>query len=104
MATIQPGPSARPRKPRKLAAVVRVSRVGKRKGENFISPRLQLDGMHEWVEQQQGEDVLPPELIFEELDVSGGRPLAQRPGLSRALELVEAGEVEGIIGIRLDRI
>ena len=36
--------------------------------------------------------------------MSGARPLASRPGLRRAVELVEAGEAAGIVGVRLNRL
>jgi DNA invertase Pin-like site-specific DNA recombinase len=42
--------------------------------------------------------------VLEEYDVSGARPLAQRPGLSRAVEMVEDGTADGVIGVRLDRL
>jgi DNA invertase Pin-like site-specific DNA recombinase len=95
--------SKRKSKTKTLVGIVRVSRVGKRGGESFISPELQIEGMHEWVERHPDFD-LPEHLILRELDVSGARPLPERPGLSRALDLVESGEAAGIIGIRLDRI
>jgi DNA invertase Pin-like site-specific DNA recombinase len=47
---------------------------------------------------------LPSQFVIEELDVSGAKPLARRPGLRRAVEMVEAGEAVGIIGVRLNRL
>jgi len=41
---------------------------------------------------------------IEELDVSGGAPLARRPGLRRAVELVEAGEADVVVVAYLDRL
>lgn len=42
--------------------------------------------------------------VIEEPDVSGGTPLAERDGLRRAIEAVEAGEVEVVVGAYLDRL
>jgi hypothetical protein len=39
----------------------------------------------------------------EELDVSGGAALSRRPGLTHAIELVEAGEVEVVVAAFFDR-
>jgi site-specific DNA recombinase len=41
---------------------------------------------------------------LEELDVSGGAALARRPGLSRAVEMVEAGEADVVVVAFLDRL
>lgn len=41
---------------------------------------------------------------IEELDVSGGTALAKRPGLRRAVELVEAGEADVIVAAYFDRL
>jgi DNA invertase Pin-like site-specific DNA recombinase len=42
--------------------------------------------------------------VAEELDVSGGATLAKRPGLLRAVEAVEAGEVEVVVVAYFDRL
>ena len=88
---------------RPLVAIVRVSATRGRGGDSFISTELQLDGIRSWLEAHS-EYVLPDELVFEELDISGARPLTRRPSLRRAVELVESGEANGIIGVRLNRI
>src|SRR4029450_2484800 len=81
-------PRKRRTKTKKLVGIVRVSATKRRGGESFISPDLQLEGMHEWVAAHPDYE-LPDEYVLEEYDVSGARPLAQRPGLSRAVEMVE---------------
>ena len=96
-------PRKRRTKAKKLAAIVRVSAVRGRSGDSFISPELQLDGIRDWIDRHP-DYTLPAELVLEELDVSGAKPLTQRPGLSRAIELVEAGEADGVIGVRLNRL
>jgi DNA invertase Pin-like site-specific DNA recombinase len=42
--------------------------------------------------------------VFEELDVSGGTPLAKRRGLRTAVEMVERGEADVIVGAYFDRL
>jgi DNA invertase Pin-like site-specific DNA recombinase len=42
--------------------------------------------------------------VFEELDVSGGTPLAKRHGLRRAIEAVEGGEATVIVAAYFDRL
>jgi DNA invertase Pin-like site-specific DNA recombinase len=86
-----------------LIAIIRVSATRGREGDSFISTELQLDGVRSWVDDHP-EYELPERFVIEELDVSGARPLARRPGLRRAVELVEAGEAAGIIGVRLNRL
>jgi DNA invertase Pin-like site-specific DNA recombinase len=96
-------PRTRRTKPKKLVGIVRVSATKRRSGDSFISPELQLEGMREWVDDHPDYE-LPEDLVLEELDVSGARPLPQRPGLSRAVAMVEDGTADGVIGVRLDRL
>jgi site-specific DNA recombinase len=42
--------------------------------------------------------------VLEELDVSGGATLARRPGLARAVSLVEAGEADVLVVAFFDRL
>ena len=42
--------------------------------------------------------------MIEELDVSGGTPLERRPGLRRAVELVQAGEADVLVVAYFDRL
>ncbi len=86
-----------------LVAIIRVSATRGREGDSFISTELQLDGVRSWIETHP-EYELPEHFVIEELDVSGAKPLARRPGLRRAVEMVEAGEAAGIIGVRLNRL
>ena len=69
---------------------IRVSRVGGREGDSFISPQLQREQI-EAVARREGLEVAE---VIEELDASGGD--ASRPGWNRAIEMVERGEVAGI--------
>jgi DNA invertase Pin-like site-specific DNA recombinase len=73
--------------------VVRVSRVGARSGERFVSPSEQ----RKHIEAACARDELELVDMVEELDVSGGTPLERRPGLRRAVEMVEAREVDVLV-------
>jgi DNA invertase Pin-like site-specific DNA recombinase len=80
-----------------LDGYIRVSHVGDRKGETFISPTVQREQIEAWIESNQstvGE-------IFEELDVSGAD--GKRPLLIRVIERIETGESKGVVVARLDR-
>jgi site-specific DNA recombinase len=85
---------------RRAVGVVRVSRVGARSGEQFVSPLEQRSR----IEQACAVDRLKLVDTFEELDVSGGAALAKRPGLRRAVEMVEAGEADVVVVAYLDRL
>jgi hypothetical protein len=69
---------------------IRVSKVGGREGDSFISPQLQREQIQA-VARREGLEVVD---VIEELDASGGD--AARPGWNRAIEMVERGEVGGI--------
>jgi DNA invertase Pin-like site-specific DNA recombinase len=76
--------------------VVRVSRVG----DDARSPGDQRKRIAEEC-QRQGLELID---VAEELDVSGGRALAKRPGLTRAIEAVEAGAADTVIVAYMDRL
>ena len=71
-----------------------------REDENFHSPKAQLAKAKLWSEDQ-GNRVVD---AFEEIDVSGKLPLARRPGLLKAIEMVEAGEADHIVVAYFDRL
>jgi site-specific DNA recombinase len=77
---------------------VRVSRVAGRKGESYISPKVQRDKISGWAKLH---DVEVGEVVVEE-DVSGAKPVDERE-LGRLLRRVEAGESRGIIAYKLSR-
>jgi site-specific DNA recombinase len=80
-----------------LDGYIRVSRVGKREGNSFISPDVQRDQIEGWA-RRQGAQVAH---VFEELDQSGGR--RDRPLLEAALGRIEHGESQGIVVAYLSR-
>jgi DNA invertase Pin-like site-specific DNA recombinase len=80
-----------------LDGYVRVSRVGGRKGDRFISPKVQREQIATWASNHSailGE-------VFEEMDKSGAD--IDRPLLQRALERIETGRSEGLIVYKLNR-
>jgi DNA invertase Pin-like site-specific DNA recombinase len=70
--------------------IVRVSQTKGREGESFASPAEQ----RERIEAACDRDGLRLLRVYDELDVSGGTPLAQRTGLRSAVEAIEAGEAD----------
>ena len=81
----------------KAVGYVRVSRVGGREGDSFISPELQ----REQIAAVAGREVLRVVEVLEELDASGGD--AARPLWNEAIRRVEAREVSGIVVWNLSR-
>lgn len=85
---------------RRAVGIVRVSRVGSRSGETFVSPGEQKRRIEDAC-SREGFKLIE---TFEELDVSGGAPLAKRPGLRQAVEMVENGQADVIVAAFLDRL
>ncbi len=79
---------------------MRVSQTRGREGERFVSPEEQ----RERLEAACARDGLALLTVYEELDVSGGKSLAKRPGLSAAVSAIEAGEAEVVAAAYFDRL
>jgi site-specific DNA recombinase len=81
----------------RLDAYVRVSKVGGRKGESFISPVVQRERIESWAQLNKAT------LTWHEpeLDVGGGS--MRRPVFDRIMERVRSGESDGVIVAKLDR-
>jgi len=77
---------------------VRVSRVGGRGGESFISPDLQREQGTAWA-ASRGVEIA---MTHEDLDQSGAK--LDRPGLDTLLARIKAGETDGVIVAKLDRL
>ncbi|MGO8905280.1 MAG: recombinase family protein, partial [Solirubrobacteraceae bacterium] len=80
--------------------IIRVSRTKGRDGDSFATPETQ----RERIEAECDKQGLRLLRIESELDVSGGKPLEQRPGLKRAVEAVEAGDAQVIVSAYFDRL
>ncbi len=76
---------------------IRVSKVGGRGGDSFLSPELQREEIAR-VAAREGLEVVE---IVEELDASGGDRM--RPGWNRAIAMVESGEAAGLVVWNLSR-
>src|SRR3954447_7051825 len=76
---------------------IRVSRVGDRSGESYISPDVQRDAIENWARERDVELVLHEP----EENVSGGS--MDRPIFNRLMTRVRAGQSGGIVVWKLDR-
>lgn len=81
----------------RLDGYVRVSRVGGREGEGYISPDVQREAIERYAGEMGGEVVA----WQTDEDYSGGN--TERPGFQAALERLEAGETDGVVVMRIDR-
>src|SRR2546428_8632333 len=84
-------------KPRALDAYIRVSRVGGRAGESYITKSQQRDAIERWC-GLQGYEIAQ---WHEEEDRSGGD--ASRPKWNEVKRRALAGETDGVIVAKLDR-
>ena len=84
---------------RKAIGIVRVSQTKGRDGDSFASPATQAELIRVVCER----DRLALLDVLDELDVSGGADLSNRPGLSRAVTAIEAGEAQVIVAAYFDR-
>jgi site-specific DNA recombinase len=82
-----------------VAGYIRVSRIGGRSGEGYISPDEQRDAIAAYA-RELGVCV-PDDAWFEDQDYSGGN--LDRPGWERVVQRIEAGELAGVIVLRTDR-
>lgn len=85
----------------RAVGIIRVSKVAGREGDSFASPALQSERINAICAANGWKLVEPP---LPELDVSGGKTLAKRPGLSRALYLIEAGKADIMVAAYFDRL
>lgn len=85
---------------KRAIGIVRVSQTKGREGERFVSPEEQ----RERLEAACARDGLTLLEVHQELDVSGGKSLADRPGLSAAVAAVEAGEADVVAAAYFDRL
>ena len=81
----------------KALGYVRVSRVGGRGGDSFLSPQLQREAIGR-VCAREGLELID---TYEELDKSGGD--AGRPLWNRAIERIETGEARALVVWNLSR-
>lgn len=84
---------------------VRVSRVGGRAGERFLSPEIQISSATKAVEVAGGvvDHSVGDGGVFYDMDVSGAVAPSDRPGLGEALTLVRSGHLQGVAIYDLSR-
>jgi DNA invertase Pin-like site-specific DNA recombinase len=93
-------PATFPRTARRAVGIIRVSHVGDRSGESFVSPTDQRAS----IEAACTRERLDLIETREELDISGGSPLKKRPGLSAAVRLIESGDADVLVVAYFDRL
>jgi site-specific DNA recombinase len=81
----------------KLDGYVRVSRIGGREGEGYISPDVQREAIESYADELGGEVVA----WHDDQDFSGGN--AERPAFQAVLERLHSGETDGIVVYKVDR-
>jgi DNA invertase Pin-like site-specific DNA recombinase len=81
----------------RLDGYVRISRVGGRQGEGYISPSVQREAIEGYAGELGGEIVG----WHQDEDYSGGN--VERPDFQAALERLRAGDSDGLVVMRIDR-
>jgi DNA invertase Pin-like site-specific DNA recombinase len=84
----------------RAVGIIRVSKVGGRDSERFVSPDDQRQRIKALC-KREGFKLVD---VFEEMDVSGGAPLERRKGLREAVELIEAHRADVIVAGYFDRL
>jgi DNA invertase Pin-like site-specific DNA recombinase len=81
----------------KLDGYIRVSQVGGREGESFLSPDLQRKQIESWA-TLHGHEIVA---WHTDLDQSGGK--MDRPQFMAMMERVKHGQTQGVVVAKLDR-
>jgi DNA invertase Pin-like site-specific DNA recombinase len=81
----------------RIGGYIRVSVVGGRAGERFMSPDLQRERIQGWC-ASHGHELVD---VHEDLDVSGAQ--RDRPNLIDLIQRIERGELDGLVVAKLDR-
>jgi DNA invertase Pin-like site-specific DNA recombinase len=81
----------------RLDGYIRVSRVGGREGEGYISPDVQRDSIEAYAAELGGTIVA----WHDDQDFSGGN--TERPGFQAMLERLDAGITDGMVVMSIDR-
>lgn len=81
----------------RLDGYIRVSRVGGRDGEGYISPDIQREAITGYASELGGRVVA----WHDDQDFSGGS--IERPGFQECLDRLRAGKSDGIVVMKIDR-
>lgn len=82
-----------------VAGYIRVSRIGGRSGEGYISPDEQRVQIQSYATELGLR--IPPDAWGDDQDYSGGN--FDRPGWENIVKRIESGELAGVIVLRVDR-
>jgi DNA invertase Pin-like site-specific DNA recombinase len=98
---LPPGKGKMKARPDRAIGIVRVSKVGGRESERFLSPAEQRERIEALCERE-GLELID---TFDELDVSGGTPLDKRTrGLLPAVEAIENKRAKVLVCAYFDRL
>lgn len=81
----------------RLDGYIRVSRIGGREGEGYISPDVQREAIERYAEELGGE------VVRWEDDQDFGGGTTERPGFQRIMARLEAEETDGVVVMKIDR-
>jgi site-specific DNA recombinase len=82
----------------KLDGYVRVSRIGGRQGEGYISPDVQREAIDAYARELGAKGI---DAWHDDQDYSGGN--VERPSFQQMLERLRSGDTDGIVVMRVDR-
>jgi DNA invertase Pin-like site-specific DNA recombinase len=81
-----------------LDGYIRVSKVGGREGDSFISPEVQEDQINAWA------SLRGVKIVMQKPDLDRSGRALRRPSLDRIMERIKGGETDGIAVARIDRL
>ncbi|HET6571635.1 MAG TPA: recombinase family protein [Solirubrobacterales bacterium] len=82
-----------------VAGYIRVSRIGGRSGDGYISPDEQKEAIAAYAKELDLR--IPRDAWIDDQDYSGGN--LERPGWESLVRRIEAGELGGVVVLRTDR-
>jgi site-specific DNA recombinase len=88
----------------RLDGYVRVSRIGGREGEGYISPDVQREAITTYAQELAATNGNGGKLelaFYDDQDFSGGN--IERPAFQAVLERLRSGETDGIVVMKVDR-
>jgi site-specific DNA recombinase len=86
---------------KKFAAYMRVSRIGGRSGDSYISLADQRERIERYISMMGEDIVIPEDGWYTDEDFSGGN--TDRPAFQDVVSHIEAGDFDGLAVVRIDR-
>lgn len=87
------------RNPLEVAGYIRVSRIGGRAGEGYISPNQQRESIEAYAKSLGA--MVPEDAWYDDQDFSGGN--LDRPAWEALVQRIESGDLAGVLVMRTDR-